>query len=245
MLLKDRVAIITGAGSGIGLAMTRRFLSEGASVVGGDVADDHLATLETLDGATAIRADVTSRSDVERLVQAASGLGRLDIVVNNAGIMDRFLPVGEVTDEMWNRVLAVNLTGPMLLSRAALPAMLEAGSGVIINIVSIGGLVGGRAGVAYTASKHGLIGLTKNVAATYGADGIRCVAIAPGGVSTGIPLGGEPSERGYATLSKSLQSNPRMGEPGEIANLAVFLASDGASFINGAVIVADGGWLAA
>lgn len=116
---------------------------------------------------------------------------------------------------------------------------------MIINISSIGGLVGGRAGAAYTASKHGLIGLTKNIAATYGADGIRCVAIAPGGVNTGIPLGAEPSDRGYATLGKTLQSNPRMGEPEEIANLAAFLASDEASFINGSIIVADGGWLAA
>jgi NAD(P)-dependent dehydrogenase (short-subunit alcohol dehydrogenase family) len=244
MQLKDRVAIVTGAGSGIGLAITRGFLAEGARVIGADVADDHLPALEALDGVTAARADVTSRADVDRLVTLARGLGRLDILVNNAGIMDAFRPVGEVTDEVWERVLAVNLTGPMMLARAALPAMLEAGHGVIINISSIGGLVGGRAGAAYTASKHGLIGLTKNIAATYGADGIRCVAIAPGGVNTGIPLGGEPSDRGYATLSKTLPSNPRMGEPEEIANLAIFLASDLASFINGAIVVADGGWLA-
>jgi NAD(P)-dependent dehydrogenase (short-subunit alcohol dehydrogenase family) len=245
MQLKDRVAIVTGAGSGIGLAITRGFLAEGARVVGVDVADDHLATLEALDGVTAARADVTSRADVDRLVTLARGQGRLDILVNNAGIMDGFLPVGEVTDEGWERVLAVNLTGPMMLTRAALPAMLEAGHGVIINISSIGGLAGGRAGAAYTASKHGLIGLTRNVAVTYGSDGIRCVAIAPGGVNTGIPLGGQPSDRGYAAVSKTLQANPRMGEPEEIANLAVFLASDRASFINGAIIVADGGWLAA
>ncbi len=244
MQLKDRVAIVTGAGSGIGLAITRGFLAEGARVIGADVADDHLPALEALDGVTAARADVTSRADVDRLVTLARGLGRLDILVNNAGIMDAFRPVGEVTDEVWERVLAVNLTGPMMLARAALPAMLEAGHGVIINISSIGGLVGGRAGAAYTASKHGLIGLTKNIAVTYGADGIRCVAIAPGGVNTGIPLGGEPSDRGYATLSKTLPSNPGMGEPEEIANLAIFLASDLASFINGAIVVADGGWLA-
>lgn len=245
MQLKDRVAVVTGAGSGIGLAITQRFVSEGAAVVGADVADDHLARLAALGGVTAVRANVTSPADMDRLVEVAAAQGRLGILVNNAGIMDGFRPVTEVTDEVWERVLAVNLTGPMMLTRAALPTMLAAGGGVIINISSIGGLVGGRAGAAYTASKHGLIGLTKNIAATYGSDGIRCVAIAPGGVNTGIPLGGEPSERGYATLSKTLQANPRMGEPEEIANLAAFLASDQASFINGSVIVADGGWLAA
>lgn len=127
MLLKDRVAIVTGAGSGIGLAITRRFVAEGAHVVGADVADDHLATLEGLEGVTAAKADVTSRADVDRLVTLARGRGGLAILVNNAGIMDGFRPVGEVIDEMWERVLAVNLTGPMMLSRAALPAMLEAG----------------------------------------------------------------------------------------------------------------------
>lgn len=197
MQLKDRVAIVTGAGSGIGLAITHRFLAEGAYVVGADVAEDHLAALEALDGVTAAKADVTSGADIDRLVTFAREQGRLDTLVNNAGIMDGFRPVGEVTDEVWERVLAVNLTGPMVLTRAALPAMLEAGRGVIINISSIGGLVGGRAGAAYTASKHGLIGLTKNIAATYGAHGIRCVAIAPGGVNTGIPLGDEPSDRGW------------------------------------------------
>ncbi len=244
MQLTDRVAIVTGAGSGIGFAITRRFLREGAMVFGADVADDHLAKLNELDGAHAVRVDVTSRSDIARLVELASAAGPVDIVVNNAGIMDGFRPVMEVTDEGWERVLAVNLTGPMLLARAVLPLMLQTGRGVIINISSIGGLVGGRAGAAYTASKHGLIGLTQNIAATYGADGIRCVAVAPGGVTTGIPMGGEPSERGYAALSKTLQSNPRMGEPEEIASLVAFLASDEASFINGATIVADGGWLA-
>jgi NAD(P)-dependent dehydrogenase (short-subunit alcohol dehydrogenase family) len=244
MRLQDKVAIITGAGSGMGLAMTKRFIEEGARVVAGDIAESHLAALRELPGVTAVRADVTVQSDIDHLVATAEGLGRLDIVVNNAGIVDRFLPVGELTDEIWDRVLAVNLTGPMLLSRAALPALLRGGRGVIINIASVGGLAGARAGAAYVTSKHGLIGLTKNIAATYGADGIRCVAIAPGGVNTGISVGGQPSERGFAALNRTLPANIRTGEPVEIANVALFLASDEASFVNGEVIVADGGWLA-
>jgi NAD(P)-dependent dehydrogenase (short-subunit alcohol dehydrogenase family) len=244
MRLQGRVAIVTGAGSGIGLAITKRFIEEGARVVGGDIVDDHLAVLGGLAGVTPVRADVTAPADAARLVAAAEGLGRLDVVVNNAGIVDRFLPVGEMTDEVWQRVLAVNLTGPMLLSRAALPAMLKAGHGVIVNIASVAGLAGAKAGAAYTASKHGLVGLTENIAATYAADGIRCVAIAPGGVNTGISLGGEPSERGYAALNRTMGAALRAAEPGEIAAVAAFLASDEASFVNGAVIVADGGWLA-
>jgi NAD(P)-dependent dehydrogenase (short-subunit alcohol dehydrogenase family) len=244
MRLQGKVAIVTGAGSGMGLAITKQFVAEGARVVGGDIIAEHLTTLQGLEGVTPVRANVTVQADVERLVAAANELGRLDIVCNNAGIMDRFLPAGEVTDDLWQRVLDVNLTGPLRLVRAALPLLLQSGHGVIINIASVGGLAGGRAGAAYTASKHGLIGLTKNIAATYGPDGLRCVAIAPGGVNTGIPLGGEPSERGYAALNRTLPANLRMAEPTELAQVATFLASDEASFINGTVITADGGWLA-
>jgi NAD(P)-dependent dehydrogenase (short-subunit alcohol dehydrogenase family) len=244
MRLQSKVAIITGAGSGIGQAMTRRFLEEGARVVAADHNATSLAQFYEVAGVTPVRADVAVQSDIDAVVAAALALGRIDIICNNAGVVDRFLPVGEITDEVWKHVLDVNLTGPMLLSRAAIPIMLSAGRGVIINTASVGGIAGARAGAAYTASKHGLIGLTLNIAATYGRDGIRCVAIAPGGVNTGIGLGGEPSQRGLEALKRTLATNIRTADAIEIANVAVFLASDEASFVNGAVLVADGGWLA-
>ena len=242
--LEGKVAVITGAGSGIGLAMTRRFVEEGAQVVAGEIVETGLERLQAIAGAIPVQADVTRQPDVDRLVATAEGLGRLDVVCNNAGIVDRFLPVDEMTDEVWQRVLAVNLTGPMRVSRAALPVMQRAGRGVIINIASVAGLRGAAAGAAYTASKHGLIGLTQNMAATYAGDGIRCVAIAPGGVNTGISAGGQPSPRGMALLQKILATSPRWGEAVEIANVAVFLASDEASFVNGAILPVDAGWQA-
>ncbi len=241
--LAGKVALVTGAASGIGAAICARFVAEGASVVAVDLNADGLQRYTGAEKVATVTADVTKPEDVERMVGAAlDRFGKLDVLCNNAGIMDRFLPVGEVTDEVWTHVLAVNLTGPMMLSRAAVRQMLAQGGGSIVNIASVGGFAGARAGVAYTASKHGVIGLTRNTAATYMKDGIRCNAICPGGVDTGIPLGGEPSAKGYAALNLTLGAMPRVGKPEEIAATAAFLASDDAAFVNGAIVVVDGGW---
>lgn len=243
--LAGRVAIITGAGHGIGAAIARRFLAEGASVVALDVNAEGLAEFAGHPKAAIMAADVASREAVEGAVSAAvERFGKLDVLVNNAGVMDAFRPVTEVSDELWAHVLSVNLTGPMMLTRAAIPVMIQAGGGAIVNIASIGGITGGRAGAAYTTSKHGLIGLTRNTAASYVKDGIRCNVLCPGAVDTGIPLGGDPSPRGYATLNATLAANPGQAAPDALAGVVAFLASSEASFVNGAVIVADGGWTA-
>jgi NAD(P)-dependent dehydrogenase (short-subunit alcohol dehydrogenase family) len=245
MRLKDKVALVTGAGSGIGRAIAELFAAEGARVLASDVSPEKLAALATTPGLQTLAGDVSKDADCAAMVKAAQDrYGGLDVLVNNAGVMDRFLPVGELDDALWQRVIGVNLTGPMQLSRAAIGPMTARGGGVIVNIASVGGLAGTRGGAAYVASKHGLLGLTKNIAATYLDAGIRCVAICPGGVDTGIPIGGQPSARGYAAIQKVIPSNPRSAQAAEIARLALYLASEDASFVNGTAVVADGGWLA-
>lgn len=192
-----------------------------------------------------IACDITEEASVKSLVDAAlSEFGSLDILVNNAGIMDNFIPLDRLNDVLWEKVMAVNLNGPFYTSRLAIRHMLTKGKGVIINIASIGGLRGGRAGLAYTTSKHALIGMTKSIGFMYAKKGIRCNAIAPGGVNTNIMKYAQPDAEGAVLCSSGIGSNPRMGDPDEIAKTALFLASDDSSFITGTVITADGGWTA-
>lgn len=249
---RGRVAVVTGAGSGIGRATALRLAREGASVVACDVHADGLAeTLAAVDGASGsvvtVEADVTRPDDIEKLVNTALGrAGRIDVLANVAGIMDWFLPAHEVDDETWNRVLDVNLNAPMRLCRRVLPLMMERRSGAIVNIASVGGIRGGAAGAAYTVSKHGLVGLTRSIAWTYRAEGIRCNAIAPGGVATNIGSTAVPrSQWGLERLQKVHALSERMAQPDEIAALLSWLASDEASNVNGAIVTADGGWTAA
>lgn len=251
MKLEGKVAVVTGAGSGMGREIAVLFAKEGAKVVVSDIngqtANETVDLIRAGGGtATVAVADVAKEEDVQRMIDAAvQTYGTLDILVNNAGIMDGMTPVHELTDELWERVIAVNTTGPMRAIRKALPIFMEKGKGVIINVASIGGLHGSRAGAAYTASKHALVGLTRNVAFQYAQLGIRCNAIAPGGVQTNIGMGtAKPSEFGLDKAMKGAGANPRLGDPKEIAAVALFLASDDASFVNGAVIVADAGWTA-
>lgn len=248
MKLQGKVALVTGAGSGIGRAIVKLFIEEGAQVVGTDLHAEGLETLkQEIESAgygtlTTLTGDVSVQADTDRMVDAAvKTWGSLDIVVNNAGIMDEFVPLGNLDDAMWRQVLGVNLDGPMFICRKALATMLPQGKGVIVNIASIGGLFGGRAGVSYTVSKHGLIGLTRSIAYQYAMQGIRCNVICPGGVSTGISVR-QPDPLGFERLQTTLPSAVRTAESDELARIALFLSSDDSSFVNGEVLVADGGW---
>lgn len=251
MRLQNKVAVVTGAASGMGKAIAVVYAQEGAKVI---VADIHLEAAEAVAGeikssggeAVAVKANVADEADIQNLIDTAvSTYGTVDILVNNAGIMDNFEPAGDIEDAGWDRVLAVNTTSVMRATRKVLPIFLAKQQGVILNVASAGGLFGARAGAAYTASKHAVVGFTKNTGFMYAKQGIRCNAIAPGGVETNIgSTMTHINEFGMGRTQPGMALNPRTGKPDEIARLALFLGSDEASFINGAVVTADGGWTA-
>ncbi len=245
--LKHKIAVVTGSGKGIGRAIAARFAKAGASLVCCDIDEASARTAAeqiVSSGGTAIgvRTDVSDKASVEDLVVTSlERFGRVDIVCNNAGVLDDHLPLGDVTDELWNRIIGINLTGTFLVSRAFLPNMLEHGSGTFVNVASIAGIVAQAAGLAYTVSKHGVIGLTRQVSADYGQRGIRANAICPGAIETDLArefLKNAPLVR---AIVESVPAG-RLGRPEEIADLALYLASDASSFVHGAAMVIDGGW---
>lgn len=251
MRLEGKVAVVTGAASGMGKAIAELYAKEGAKVV---VSDLNVEGAETVaagirDGggkAVAIRTNVADLNDVNAMIDAAvREFGTLDILVNNAGIMDNMAAVGDVADERWDLVFDVNTKGVMRAMRKAIPIFLEKGKGVIVNIASTGGFSGAHAGAAYTASKHAVVGLTKNTGFMYAQKGIRCNAIAPGATITNIASSMTNWDEFGASRTRVTQGViPRPGQPEEIARVALFLASDESSFVNGAVIAADAGWTA-
>jgi NAD(P)-dependent dehydrogenase (short-subunit alcohol dehydrogenase family) len=251
MKLKGKVAVVTGAASGMGKAIAKLFAQEGASVIVTDLnlegAEAVVSEITAKGGsATAIKSNVAIEADVNNVIETAvSKYGTVDIMVNNAGIMDNFSAAADVTDDLWEKVFAVNTTGTMRFIRKVIPIFLERKSGVIVNIASLGGLHGSRAGAAYTASKFAVVGLTRNVGYQYATSGIRCNAIAPGAVNTNIGHSIiAPSQFGMERAMTGMSLNPRAGEPEEIATAALFLASDDSRFVNGTVLVVDGGWSA-
>jgi NAD(P)-dependent dehydrogenase (short-subunit alcohol dehydrogenase family) len=242
---EGRTAVVTGAGSGIGKATTLRLLAEGATVVASDISAPRLEELATEVGSDKLKTvagDVAAPDTIEAILAAADGV--VDALANNAGIMDAFLPVGELTDEMWDRVMGVNVTGPMRLTRAVLPGMLERGKGAIVNTASEAGIRASASGTAYTASKHAVIGLTKSTAFFYGPQGVRTNAVAPGAVMTNIEAPFQ-SEFAAGRIGPIMQTTiPGAAQPEELAAAITWLLSDDASFINGAILMADGGWSA-
>ena len=246
--LAGKTAFITGAGSGMGRAMARRFAAEGATVAAADIDEGRACAIaeEIRAGggeAAAFKVDVADAGSVGAAAEAALGeLGRVDVLCSNAGILDDYHTVLETPEEEWDRVLAINLKGMYLTSRALLPQMVENGGGVIVNTASIAGLVAGGGGAAYTAAKHGVIGLTRQLAFDFGSRGVRANCICPGAVETGMTH--DLFAAGEAEVMESVNSVPagRYAQPEEIANLALFLASDESDFVHGAAYVIDGGW---
>jgi NAD(P)-dependent dehydrogenase (short-subunit alcohol dehydrogenase family) len=249
MKLKDRVAIVTGAGRGIGRAIALLMAKEGAGVVVSDVNEDDCTNvareIEKGNGkGLALKCDVSSKADIDSMVKKTIGeFGRLDILVNNAGIIN-FKPFLELTEQDWDKTLAVNLKGQFLCAQAAARELAKNKWGRIVNIASISH---GGCGIAfpeiahYTASKGGVVALTEALALELTSKGINCNAICPGAVDTDMTKG----MKGTSQLEQVLQRIPkgRMGRPEEIAYLAVFLASAESEYLSGASIVIDGGWL--
>ncbi|MFC4064482.1 SDR family NAD(P)-dependent oxidoreductase [Actinoplanes subglobosus] len=236
-----RTVIVTGAASGIGRATASRIVREGGRVIGVDITADRLkeAEAELGEAFVAVTADITRDDDIARVVAAAGD--RIDGLANIAGVVDDFSPIHETSDAVWERVFAVNVDGLFRLTRAVVPAMLSAGRGSIVNIASEAGLRGNAAGVAYTASKHAVIGITKNVAFMYGRQGIRTNAVAPGGVATGMAPVGQ-SEFGRDRTGPFLQLMPGVALAEHLAASITFLLSDDGVNLNGVVLPSDGGW---
>jgi len=231
--LEGKVAIVTGAASGIGKATVELFRGEGAIVVGADVAD----------GAD-VRADAGSEADVKRLIEdAVAGHGGLDIFFANAGISGGFASISEQTADDWAEILRINLIGPFLAIKYAAPAIQARGGGSIVCTASVAGLRSGAGGAAYSASKAGVINLVQTAAQQLSGSGIRVNAICPGLIETGMTKPIYDMARASGQEGRIGEINPlgRGGEPDEIAQAALFLASDESSYVNGSAIVVDGG----
>jgi cyclopentanol dehydrogenase len=246
--LLNKVIIITGAAGGMGASMAKLFAQEGASVMATDLQEDKLsawAQTAKKEGLNIeyIKHDVSDGNDWDEVIsKTASIFGKIDGLVNNAGIYPGFYDCENTSDELWNKIIATNLTGPFLGCKKVIPHLRKNGGGSILNIASIAGLVGGN-GAAYSSSKGGLLLLTKDLAATFAKDNIRVNAICPGGVKTPMTeaLIGMP---GMDEAIKNMSPQGRMAEAIEIANGAIFLISDESSFVTGAELVIDGGSVA-
>lgn len=253
MKLENKVVVVTGASSGMGKAIAYLFAKEGAVVYALarrlDRLEELAKSVEEFDGKVIPYAiDLMSKEDSEMaLDKIYAEAGKVDVLINNAGIMDNFSPIGDVSDEMLAKVFQLNFYAPFYLMRKYIEIFEKQKAGNIINVSSIGGLYGARAGAAYTSSKHAVLGLTKNTAYMYAKENLRCNAICPGGVETEISTGkymSDISPKGMSAIRPSMGGNPRMGTSEEIATIALFLATEDSSFINGQCIVADGGWTA-
>jgi NAD(P)-dependent dehydrogenase (short-subunit alcohol dehydrogenase family) len=253
-LLEQKVALVTGGGSGIGRASAIAFSREGAEVIVSDIditGGEETIRLIQAAGGTAIfvQADVARATEVEALVKkGVETYGRLDCALNNAGIQGEIRQTAECSEENWNRIIAINLTGVWLCMKHELAYMLPQGSGTIVNTASNFGLVGSQGMPAYSASKHGVLGLTKTAALEYAQVGIRVNAVCPGPTQTPLVdriLSQQPQlATQIVEAIKAREPVGRMGQPEEIAEAVVWLCSEAASFVTGIALAVDGGFVA-
>ena len=253
--LTGKVAVVTGAASGQGAETARLFASEGAQVAAFDVNEETLEQFanDSGDEIMTVVCDVSDSASVRAgIAGVVERFGPVNVLYNNAGVSLRRAgpwdesqdgPVADITEELFDKVIAINLKGQFLMCKHTIPGMIGAGGGSIVNVASVGGVFVGAANNAYCVSKGGVLGLTRALAFTYGPDNIRTNILCPGFIETPM-IGRYMSEPEF--VSKHLEANPlgRVGQPSEIARVGLFLASDESSYMNGAVIPVDGGAIA-
>lgn len=245
-----KVALVTGASSGIGRAAALAFAREGAKVVTADVTveggEETISMIKKTGGeAIFVKTNVANAAEVEAMVNAAvSTYGRLDCAYNNAGISGKSQSIVDTTEENWDRIIAINLKGVWLCMKYEIPVLLKNGGGAIVNTASDAGLIGVKRTGAYVASKHGVVGLTKTAALEYAKQGIRVNAVCPGPIETPMLMKGADRFPQMVPKMVKAQPNGRLGQPEEIAEAAVWLCSAAASFVTGLAMPVDGGYIA-
>lgn len=243
---KGQTVFITGANSGIGKAQAKAFLKNGANVIGFDQQVDQLQRLKmTYDKQiTYFVGSVKKNQDVKEAVnQALTSYGKIDILLNTAGVLDNYKTTLETDESLWDHIFTTNVKGTYFVTNAVLPSMLMKQSGVVINMSSIAGIVAGGGGAAYTASKHAVIGYTKQLDYDYCREGIRANAIAPGAIQTPMNKADFEGDGEMAKWVAKETPAGRWASPHEVANLTLYIASEAADYMHGTVIPLDGGWL--